>query len=319
MNEIGGYFGLELNRGLEYHKNAIKLNTGRNAFEYILRANRYKKVYIPYYTCDTILQPINTLSIKYEFYSIDESLEVIFDFRKVRKDEVLLYTNYFGLKDRYVLELSKKCKNLIIDNSQAFFAKPLKDIDTFYSARKYFGVSDGAYLYTNKNVSLGARLDSSLMRIEHLVRRIENSATDGYRYFLKNENALNNLPILRMSKLSQNILTSIDYKAVSKKRKMNYNLFHRELKGMNLIDFPLDKRQTPMVYPFLTTDNKLREKLAENMIFTPQYWPNVLSWTDKTSLEYFYSTKLIHLPIDQRYSPADLFRVIRLIKHEYKR
>lgn len=30
MKPIGGYFSLELPRGEEYHKNAIRLNTGRN-------------------------------------------------------------------------------------------------------------------------------------------------------------------------------------------------------------------------------------------------------------------------------------------------
>jgi len=35
MNSIGGYFELELLRREEYHKNAIRLNTGRNAFEYV--------------------------------------------------------------------------------------------------------------------------------------------------------------------------------------------------------------------------------------------------------------------------------------------
>ena len=41
-------------------------------------------------------------------------------------------------------------KNLIIDNAQAFFAKPLLGIDTFYSPRKFVGVSDGGILATKK-------------------------------------------------------------------------------------------------------------------------------------------------------------------------
>ena len=36
MNPIGGYFELELRKGEEYHKEAIRLNSGRNAFEYVL-------------------------------------------------------------------------------------------------------------------------------------------------------------------------------------------------------------------------------------------------------------------------------------------
>ena len=77
MNAIGGYFELELAKGEEYHKDAIRLNTGRNAFEYILRAKAYKKVYLPFYTCDVMLEPIKKLNIKYEFYSIRNNFELL--------------------------------------------------------------------------------------------------------------------------------------------------------------------------------------------------------------------------------------------------
>ena len=71
MNEFGGYFELELNEGKDYHAGAIKLNTGRNALEYILRVNKYKKIYLPFFTCDVLLQPIEKLKIDTEFYHID--------------------------------------------------------------------------------------------------------------------------------------------------------------------------------------------------------------------------------------------------------
>ncbi len=32
---IGGYFGLELRHGEHYHKDAIRLNTARNCFEFV--------------------------------------------------------------------------------------------------------------------------------------------------------------------------------------------------------------------------------------------------------------------------------------------
>jgi len=41
LEAIGGYFGLELNKGKELHKGAIKLNTGRNALKYIFLAYNY--------------------------------------------------------------------------------------------------------------------------------------------------------------------------------------------------------------------------------------------------------------------------------------
>ena len=69
---IGGYFELELPYCFEYHKNAIPLNSGRFCFEYLLRCRKYKKVYIPYYTCDSVIEPVIKLGIDYEFYHIDK-------------------------------------------------------------------------------------------------------------------------------------------------------------------------------------------------------------------------------------------------------
>lgn len=43
MKEIGGFFELELPQKEEYHSKAIRLNTGRNCLEYILKSNNYKK------------------------------------------------------------------------------------------------------------------------------------------------------------------------------------------------------------------------------------------------------------------------------------
>src|SRR5690554_3207521 len=147
---IGGYFGLELNQGSEFHPGAIRLNTGRNALEYILRAKGYKKIYLPYFTCDALFEPIEKLHLEIEFYPIDETFYPIFDFKRVKPAEIFLYTNYFGLYDRHVIEITKHTKNILIDNAQAFYSKPLPGIDTFYSPRKFFGLPDGAYLFTNK-------------------------------------------------------------------------------------------------------------------------------------------------------------------------
>ena len=68
MMSIGGYFELEIREGEHFHQGAIKLSTARQCFEYILKARRYTKVYIPYYTCDVIIEPLMKLNVKYEYY-----------------------------------------------------------------------------------------------------------------------------------------------------------------------------------------------------------------------------------------------------------
>ena len=118
---IGGYFSLELNKQKEYHSNAIPLNTGRNALEYILRVRKYSKVYIPYFTCEVLLEPFKRLNIKYEFYHVNTHLAPIFDYNSLAENEGFLCTNYFGLKDKFITEISTRVSNLIVDNAQSFF------------------------------------------------------------------------------------------------------------------------------------------------------------------------------------------------------
>ena len=130
MKSIGGYFEIELDEREEFHKNAIGLNTGRNALEYILCAKKYKKIFIPFYTCDVLLEPIKKLNLPYEFYSINHDFEPVFDFKSLDSDEAFLYTNYFGLKEEYINRIAN-FQNLIIDNAQAFYSRPVEGIDTF--------------------------------------------------------------------------------------------------------------------------------------------------------------------------------------------
>src|SRR5215510_594465 len=96
-NDLGGYFELELRDGQHYHSAAIELNTARNCVEYILKVREYKKIYIPYYTCEIILEPIKKCNVDYEFYSINQKLEPINKYN-LSDGEAFLYTNYFGLK-----------------------------------------------------------------------------------------------------------------------------------------------------------------------------------------------------------------------------
>ena len=165
MTSIGGYFELELPQKAEYHKSALALNTGRNCLEYILRARGYKKVYLPYYSCEVLLEPFNKLDVEYCFYHINGSLELE-QLVTLQDGEALLYINYFGLKQDYVASLSATYgKQLIVDNTQAFYAKPIKGIDTFYSCRKFFGVADGAYLYCSQSLDIELEQDQSWERM----------------------------------------------------------------------------------------------------------------------------------------------------------
>ena len=317
MEPIGGYFSLELPHYKEYHKDAIRLNTGRNCLEYILRAHRYKKVYIPYYTCDVVLEPFKKLGVPYEYYHIDIHFEIR-DRIMLKEGEALLYTNYYGLKQRYVEQLVAMVGNcLIVDNTQAFYAKPVAGIDTFYSCRKFFGVPDGAYLYTDKLLDMELEQDLSYKRMDSLTKRIDLSPEAGYQDYHNISKSLVGQPIKQMSKLTQRVMQGIDYEVSAQRRIANYLLLHEALGNENNIVLPLEDDAVPMVYPYLVPEEGLRERLIENKIFVARYWPSVSECTTPDDFDYILALQMQPLPIDQRYGEEEMCRIIRVLKSRH--
>lgn len=316
---IGGYFEFELPVSEEYHKSAIRLNTGRNAFEYILRAKSYKKVYLPFYTCDVMLEPILKLNLQYEFYNINSDFFPIFDFNRIDENEVFVYNNYFGLCDKQVKKIASFCKNLIVDNSQAFYSLPIKEVDTFYSPRKFFGLPDGGYLYTDTFLDYNLEKDSSYNHCEHLLGRIDTCAEQHFNVYRSNEVILRDKPIMKMSNLTKRLLSSIDNDNIKMKRNNNFLYLHDHLSDTNKLNFNINGNTAPMVYPYLVDNGgQLKVKLIESKIFVATYWPNVLNWAEKNSFEYTLTNNLLALPIDQRYGEGEMKRIIEIINTTYK-
>ncbi len=309
MKPIGGYIELQLPVGEEYYPSLIKLNTGRNSLEYILLVKGYRTIYLPYFTCDVLLEPIKHLGIKLKYYSIDSNLDPIIDF-ELGPTDCMVYTNYFGLKQDTVNRLSTHINNLIIDNSQAFFSEPLPHVDTFYSCRKFFGVPDGAYLHLNTYTRLNVQSDVSVQRFSHLIKSIDLSIEDGYSDYIENNRALESNSIRSMSSLTKKILSGINYEECKAKRNANFKFLHNFLEESNQLKFPGLEINGPMTYPFLVADPSIKEKLIERKIFVPTFWPNVFHWASKGMFEYYLANNLVPLPIDHRYNLDDMTRIL---------
>jgi hypothetical protein len=268
---------------------------------------------LPYYSCGVLLEPFTKLNVEYSFYHINERLELDEDIQ-LGEGEAILYVNYYGLKQAYVESLTDKygCQ-LIVDNTQAFYAQPVKGIDTFYSCRKFFGVPDGAYLYCDQPVDMALEEDQSWDRMTHLLKRIDVSPEAAYQDFSMHDDLLKENPIRKMSRLTHRIMASIDHDEVESRRIANYRHLNAALSGKNGISLQLTDDAVPMVYPFLTEDENLRQRLIDNKIFVARYWPNVLEWCDAGSIEHQLTKFLLPLPIDQRYGSQDMQRIIELI------
>ena len=318
MEPIGGYFELadyEAGKGFP-HQDGILLNTGRNALEYILRCiGDIKGIYLPYYTCEVVLEPLKKLHIPWVFYHINDKFEMIEDIQP-KDGEYVIANNYFGIKDVYIQTLADKYGDqLIVDCAQALFARPIPGIKMFYSTRKFVGVADGGVAYgVDGKASLLYDEDDSSHHNSHLRIRKEQGAEAGFRDYQQNETKLDNQSIRLMSRDTRDILWHIDYDRVIKKRRANFIYLHEALKDKNHLQLPeIEAIVCPMVYPFLARiDRDLRKELIDNKVFVAMYWSNVHQITSY-EMEYDLATRVVPLPCDQRYGEVEMNRIIEII------
>lgn len=182
---------------------------------------------------------------------------------------------------------------------------PLGDTDTIYTCRKFFGVPDGAFLYTDKKLNCDLENDVSMNRISHLLGRLEENANKHYSEYIVNEEAFINLPIRKMSLLTENLLRSIDYKIVQITRERNFLYLDNKLGVYNKL-----KLQVPVgafMYPlYLANGVDIRKKLQEEKIYIPTLWPDVFDVCNESDLEYDMAKNILPIPCDQRYSLEDM-------------
>ena len=319
MKAIGGYFELaDYEEGLFPHNDGILLNTGRNALEYILRSiGNVARIYLPYYTCEVVLEPIRKLQIPYSFYHINTYFEIVDDICP-KEGEYIIVNNYYGIKDAYITELAGKYgHHLIVDCAQAFFAKPIAGIKCFYSTRKYVGVADGGVAYLgdeHDGCVQVSETDCSENHNSHLLKRRQFGAEAGFSDYQENEMKLDNQPIRWMSDTTKDILNHINYDKVVAKRRENFYFLHKALSEKNILVLPdIDSYVCPMVYPFMVrTDIDLRRVLIENKVFVARYWPNIQPSLN-FGTEYDMATGILPLPCDQRYGKDEIERIELII------
>ncbi len=320
LKPIGGYFEWEFpsQRCSFPHDDGFLLNNARSALQLILQSqDNVKKVYLPYYTCDSVTLALEAIGVHYEQYHINSQLRLS-DEIILQDNEYLIYTNYFGIMDSYCKELAEiYCDRLIVDNAQALYASHIEETHSIYSYRKFIGVPDG-----------GAAISSSVQSINNipiakvydrcgaLLSRAEDEIASGHKLFKENDYKFREDGIFQMSILSRKILQSIDHSTIVERRRANFEFLHTALRDYNRLHIPcMDSFTSPLVYPFYVQEETLRKRLIDNKIFVAQYWPNVFDTCNEDMIEYKLVTHIMALPIDQRYDNEDMTRVVRIIKN----
>lgn len=314
-DEYGGYIEFERFHGKEFHGGALALNSGRHCLEYLIRARNIRKLCLPYFMCDCVSILCDKLGVKTEYYHIDANFHPLFD-RALADDEWIYIVNYYGQLENALFQAYRaKYGRVIVDFAQAFFQTPPTDLDTLYTCRKFFGLSDGAYLYTDAALNEVLEQECSYNRMGFLLGRFEKTAQEFYREYAANNDFFETESLKKMSALTQNLLRGIDYAYIKDVRTENFSYLHDRLGRYNRLRLRIPTGA--FMYPlYIKNGAELRKRLQTKKVYIPTLWPNVLDCCSASDLEYHLAQDILPLPVDQRYTTEDMRTICEMLMAE---
>jgi len=310
---IGGFFELELPLGgRHYHQGGLRLSTGRASVALLIRTLNPASAYLPYYCCEALVRPFAEASIPIRFYRIGEDLTVQ-GLEDVKKGEWLVCVNYFGMMrgeiEKWVERLGD---SVVVDNTQAFFARPNARAHCFNSARKFFGVPDGSYLHSPAEIVPPDRANEQI-EWDHLVLRLCGRQAEAFARYRTYEAGLTT-QITSMSRLSEKLLATVDYEGVAARRRTNFDLYACAFGSRNRLKVERGD-SVPFCYPLLAPQPVSRSRLAQFGVYVPTFWPEVLDQASvETSWERHLAESLLPLPVDHRYGRSEIHHAIQAVE-----
>ena len=265
-------------------------------------------------------------------YKINKQLRIdTIDFaNKVTNEQpsVVIVHPYYGqdLNDNELnclRQTKKQGYKLVMDITQCLYTKQYIDFAEYYvtSLYKWYPLVDGSMLLTKEDFA-GEKPESS----NYVARQKEamylrgsyfetgsNYMKDISRRINKEAIAMNHTGLVphSMSSFSRKLYRLADSNAASKQRMENGNYLHQNMHFNDKIQQVIATiDNAPIYYPIYCHDQLYVQKvLAAQQIYAPILWPidPNINVSDESMWTY---THLLALPMDQRYNPNDLQRII---------
>lgn len=341
--EIEEYFGLG--------PGDVPLNTGRAAFRAILRTLDLtgRTILVPDFLCGEILIPLlKSESVDYVYYPVGKDLSVSAEsLREAMNDTVsaILLINYFGLCDHS--EVASKIRSwdipitIILDNAQALYDSRAGGQNhnwadfVFVSFRKFLSVPDGAFVRGCKPVRIedlrtgsdagNDYLVGAALRHAFLSGRIEakrEAATEAaYLQYFRTAESRNDAEPAAMTRFSRELIRRLPLEIFAVRRRENYAYLAAALDerpSVTVLWPQLPPQVIPMALPVIVEKGKrdtLRNFLMERNIYCPIHWPLIPELRHNAPRNRaFLADNIMSLPVDQRYDPPQLTRLVKAVK-----
>lgn len=352
FNEIGSYFCEEYPicvNYLEDIEDTIFLDSGRSAIKLALKLvdNVKKRVMLPMYTCESVINPFLKEDFFISYYPINKDFTInLDDFEKlikITKPHVVLLHSFFGFDSlenikTIISELRNKGIIIIEDLTHNLFSVNDRTNADFYigSIRKWCGLPDGGFLKINntsfKNkINLNFKPNSNFVEMrlaaQTLKRKYVKSLNISYKneylsLFKKSEQLINRQQdIYGMSEYSRNRIMGIDFNKYNQIRRDNYNFLYQKLNNTNNLILPFSEiftEEVPLYFPIFLHNNRdtFQQFMINNNIFLPIIWPKPTMLNgillNKSVLSIYQ--EILCIPIDFRYNKNELERITYLLE-----
>lgn len=301
--------------------------------------NTSKRVLIPAYTCQTVLDPFFQEGWDIEYYNISKQLRIDTDDLKSKYDAfnptLCIAHPYYGADlNEKELEgfrgLKRKGCVLVEDLTQCVFSKQHSSIFDYFvgSYRKWFPIPDGAFMIgrlddnhemQEYSAFVEPMSDAMYLRgvfhrtgdnnIKEISRRVGNIAIS---------HISGEIVPHKISSFSTSLLNEIDVVETIQKRHENYRYLYEQLSNSDMcapLDRSIDELTcAPLFFPIYVKDRaSFQKKLAQHEIYAPVLWPvHTEKLLINESIKEIYN-EILMLPIDQRYGIEDMKRMIEVI------
>lgn len=314
--------------------------SGRTSIYYILKnillKHNVQKVYMPSYSCSSMIQAFEDLGIEIEYYDVyyNEGLKYNIDFKQ--ECDIFFAMNYFGYSqtnmEEYIQKFKEKGKIIIEDITHSILSKKRYSQYSDYlvaSLRKWFPVSSGG-LAVAMNSSFELELEN---RQNQQLINTKNKAMQNKKQYIENkegtkEEFLNQYT--ESNKILENdykdysidldslkIIMGIDLEKIKNQRKENVKTIYEKLKNILEIRFLIDnydEEDCLLFVPILInneTRNNLRNYLISKNVYLPIHWPL------EQKINNIFDKEL-SLVCDQRYKKEQIEEYINLLIERIK-
>lgn len=327
------------NTVFEIFPNAVYLANGRQAIQWLILHQKWKRIWMPEYFCYEIIGSIKEIGIKVLFYEdlpTENDDTVIINKLNFKQGDVLFRMNYFGLRQyRSNKEIAIP---VIEDHSHSLTGNWTLQSDADWciaSLRKSLPIAEGGMIWSPKGFTLPglpSQNENNLIlakkrwRAMHLkTKYLNDKISDKSEFrslFITTENNFSNLPISPITDTDKDYLSKFNVAEWNLKKKNNWQF----LSEICYSDIEVLKCETtecqPFSFVFLCKTDTLRDKIRENLIQNNVYPAILWSIPSSASIEVQnIGNRILSIACDGRYSKQDIVQlnqIINKILNKYK-